>query len=369
MTRVKCFSQACEYDSKDEFYQSKLKEKSEQLTPQQASRVQELLREAQAGEYAQGHLLGDLAGPGKGEASLDKQRIHQLDFSATFAEANRASLTAEVREELRSCFARHFSCKSPLDAQLSSIKFQPSQGLTIEMEIHLRGSNPDAEAALAAATVFAEKLSTSQLDWADTIYGVLDGGEAERQLGREVVRASATLKDITAALQAQHQAEDFEFSSMLGQDSSGGQGDSPSRPKTQIELPYKMYALVHADGSPCERKDKHGFAMSRVYYSKTELPDEVYVQLCDSSLRWRQSSDEIKIILLRVPPQLRASRDLDVQILPESIKCANRKTGEAYFDGRLCRGIIPEQSLWEYDSDTGAVTLYLKKMNLELLSK
>ena len=41
---------------------------------------------------------------------------------------------------------------------------------------------------------------------------------------------------------------------------------------------------------------------------------------------------------------------------------------EVYFEGQLCRGIIPEQSLWEYDSDNGLLTVYLKKMNLELLS-
>merc|ERR1719375_223961 len=109
--------------------------------------------------------------------------------------------------------------------------------------------------------------------------------------------------------------------------------------------------------------------MSRVYYSNTELPQEVYAQLCDSSIRWRQSSDEVKLILLQVPKHLKASKDLSVDIFPDFVKCENRITKEVYFEGQLCRGIIPEQSLWEYESDTGHVTFYLKKMNLELLSR
>ena len=36
-----------------------------------------------------------------------------------------------------------------------------------------------------------------------------------------------------------------------------------ARPKLEMELPYKMYRLVKADGTLCERIDKHPFAMSR----------------------------------------------------------------------------------------------------------
>lgn len=36
-----------------------------------------------------------------------------------------------------------------------------------------------------------------------------------------------------------------------------------ARPKLEMELPYRMYRLVNADGTLCERIDKHPFAMSR----------------------------------------------------------------------------------------------------------
>ena len=49
----------------------------------------------------------------------------------------------------------------------------------------------------------------------------------------------------------------------------------PPRPKLELELPYRMYRLVRADGSAPERTDKHPFCMSRVYYDSTEKPEEV----------------------------------------------------------------------------------------------
>ncbi|QDZ23050.1 CS domain-containing protein [Chloropicon primus] len=355
---VKCFSQACEYDSKEDKYQSKLKEFAEKLSPQETARVQDLLRQAQAGEYKHSHLL-------QGERGV---QIHQMIVSITFREGTRGGLTAAVREELRGSFAKHFMCRSTLDVQFAFIKFSEAGGLTVGLEIHIRCAADSAN--LRTAKGFVKDLCSPS--YASTIYSIIEGENTERQLGRSIQAASAELSDITESVRAQQGTDDFEFSYLLGGKASAGrvEGDQkPARPKTEIELPYKMYKLVLADGSPCERAEKHGFAMSRVYYSKAELPDEVYAQLCDSSLRWRQSSDEVKIILLQVPRGLKASRDLGVQMLPDFVKCASRSGEEVYFEGKLCRGIIPEQSMWEYDADTGALTFYLKKMNLELLSK
>lgn len=47
------------------------------------------------------------------------------------------------------------------------------------------------------------------------------------------------------------------------------------RPKLELEVPYKMYRLVRADGSAPERPNKHPFCMSRVYYDASEKPEEV----------------------------------------------------------------------------------------------
>ena len=70
----------------------------------------------------------------------------------------------------------------------------------------------------------------------------------------------------------------------------------------EISLPYKDYKLVSADGRGVERRDKHPFCMSRVYYSRDERPDEVWAEDTAGSFRWRQSSSEVKIIALKVVP-------------------------------------------------------------------
>ena len=134
-----------------------------------------------------------------------------------------------------------------------------------------------------------------------------------------------------------------------------------ARPKMEMELPYRLYRLTKADGSACERIDKHPFAMSRwgptqrgwirrhldaslalrtctdvvhaaclaaeqsplgaaprqrcvpewrsrhapsqpcrVYYDGKEKPEEVWAELADGSCRWRQTGSEIKVICLKV---------------------------------------------------------------------
>jgi hypothetical protein len=135
----------------------------------------------------------------------------------------------------------------------------------------------------------------------------------------------------------------------------------PARPKLEIELPYKLYRLVRADGSLAERADKHPFCMSRVYYDATEKPEEVgamqhlagmqqrqqrvacgmrpntvvvprhpaapllprclqvWAELADGSCRWRQTGGEVKVLALRVPKDL-PTRQLAVAIEPYSLK-------------------------------------------------
>ena len=49
----------------------------------------------------------------------------------------------------------------------------------------------------------------------------------------------------------------------------------------------------------------------------------------------------------------------------------HRQSGEVYLEGKLERGIVPEESVWEHGGGVGEVgcTLYLHKMNLELLRR
>lgn len=67
-----------------------------------------------------------------------------------------------------------------------------------------------------------------------------------------------------------------------------------------MELPYKMYRLVKADGAAAERVEKHPFCMSRVFYDGKERPEEVWAELADGSCRWRQTGSEVKVIALKV---------------------------------------------------------------------
>lgn len=50
---------------------------------------------------------------------------------------------------------------------------------------------------------------------------------------------------------------------------------------------------------------------------------------------------------------------------------ANKKTSEVYLEGKLERGIIPDESVWVAGQGTGedGFMLFLQKMNLELLQK
>ncbi|KDD73520.1 hypothetical protein H632_c2095p1 [Helicosporidium sp. ATCC 50920] len=115
--------------------------------------------------------------------------------------------------------------------------------------------------------------------------------------------------------------------------------------------------------------------MSRVYYDAAEKPEEVtlgevWAELADGSCRWRQTGSEIKIVALKVPPEL-PPRELAVEFQPYSLRVANRKTGKVYLEGELERGIVPEECVWMHSggiNEDGCVLL-LQKMNLELLQR
>lgn len=49
----------------------------------------------------------------------------------------------------------------------------------------------------------------------------------------------------------------------------------------------------------------------------------------------------------------------------------NKVNGEVYLEGRLERGVVPEECVWEYGGGSGqdGCILYLQKMNLELLRR
>ena len=138
----------------------------------------------------------------------------------------------------------------------------------------------------------------------------------------------------------------------------------------EVAVPYRLYRLVDARGNQVQRSDKHAFCMSRVYYDRTEIQKEVWVEIADGSCRWRQSGSEIKVIALKVPPNLSA-RHLIVQFEPYRLCVKHKDTGEVYLEGTLHRGIIPDACFWTQLGGEGedGCLLSLTKMNLEVLKK
>ncbi|CAL6276860.1 unnamed protein product [Bathycoccus prasinos] len=146
------------------------------------------------------------------------------------------------------------------------------------------------------------------------------------------------------------------------------------RPSKAIDLPYQNYKLTHSDGTPIERMEKHAFGMTEIHYDKGHMgrnKENVWVSLMDDSIRWRQSSSEVKVIVNTVPKDRYTKHHLDVSIKTKSLKITDRDTKEVYVSGELEYHVLPESSSWYHlqgDGEDGFVFL-LEKANLKLLSK
>ena len=145
------------------------------------------------------------------------------------------------------------------------------------------------------------------------------------------------------------------------------------RPSKAIDLPYQNYKLTHSDGTPIERVEKHAFGMTEVHYEKGHMgrnKENVWVSMMDDSIRWRQSSSEVKVIVNTVPKDRYTKHHLEVSIKTKSLKITDRDTKEVYISGELAYHILPESSSWYHlqgDGEDGFVFL-LEKANLKLLS-
>ena len=146
------------------------------------------------------------------------------------------------------------------------------------------------------------------------------------------------------------------------------------RPSKAIDLPYQNYKLTHSDGTPIERVEKHAFGMTEIHYDKGHMgrnKENVWVSLMDDSIRWRQSSSEVKVIVNTVPKDRYTKHHLDVSIKTKSLKITDRDTKEVYVSGELEYHVLPESFSWYHlqgDGEDGFVFL-LEKANLKLLSK
>jgi len=141
------------------------------------------------------------------------------------------------------------------------------------------------------------------------------------------------------------------------------------RPSKAIDLPYQNYKLTHSDGTPIERVEKHAFGMTEIHYDKGHMgrnKENVWVSLMDDSIRWRQSSSEVKVIVNTVPKDRYTKHHLDVSIKTKSLKITDRDTKEVYVSGELEYHVLPESSSWYHlqgDGEDGFVFL-LEKANL-----
>jgi tetratricopeptide (TPR) repeat protein len=145
------------------------------------------------------------------------------------------------------------------------------------------------------------------------------------------------------------------------------------RPSRAIDLPYQNYKLTNADGTSIERANKHGFAMTEIHYEKGHMgrnKENVWVSMMDDSIRWRQSSSEVKIIVNTVPKDRFSKHHLEVTIRTKSLKIVDRDTKEVYLQGDLEYHILPESSSWYHLQGDGedAFVFLLEKANLKLLS-
>ena len=152
---------------------------------------------------------------------------------------------------------------------------------------------------------------------------------------------------------------------------SGGHALAPAVPqKVALAVPYKEYKLVDAEGNPIARAPKHAFCMSRVHYDRSEIQSETWVEVGGGSCRWRQTGSEIKVIVLGVPRGVPA-KDLHVTFEPYMLSVRNKTSGTVYLEGKLHRGIIPDECFWTHLGGRGedGCCLTMTKMNLEVLQK
>jgi tetratricopeptide (TPR) repeat protein len=151
----------------------------------------------------------------------------------------------------------------------------------------------------------------------------------------------------------------------------GGRTLAPAVPqKVALAVPYKEYKLVDVEGNFIARAPKHAFCMSRVHYDRSEIQSETWVEIGDGSCRWRQTGSEIKVIVLGVPNGVPA-KDLHVNFEPYMVSVRNKISGTVYLEGKLHRGIIPDECFWTHLGGRGedSCCLTMTKMNLEVLQK
>ena len=376
---AKAYTKAVDLDPSNGAYQTGLREAGEQLS---SEAMQQVLREVYRNEHATDPLI-------EGLTTDTQDRGHavvlRVDGTVRFTNVPVKKFSAAARDALRTALAAAAGVNK-LRATIERVR--PPSPAT-QRKLCVSFAVVVADAAAAAGRV-RDALHAD-------VAAALGGDIMLRCLGcsaGDVELAEAEVVDVTpkhgvsdedlAAMRgaadggADHYGGDDEQEEQfpgLGHGIGGGYNATahayqrqivPSRPQTDIEMPYLMYKLVRVDGRAIERVDKHPFQMTRVHYNDKEKPEEVFVEISDGSCRWTQTGSEVRVLCLHVPTNLSVS-DLDVLIEARRITICHAGNGTVYLDGDLERGVVPDESTWTYDED--GLWLYLRKMNLELLRK
>lgn len=285
------------------------------------------------------------------------ERRFRVEVRLAFPKAKPADMKAGVREKIRRALA-DVACVGPACVTLEGLlPARPPDRNAMEVVLRV-----EVGPRLLQGKALVKAIDSSNFE--DSIVG---GAEVVAALGPvDLVASRADIVDVTP----RQQIGETEAIGASEVDVESKQLAVPAAPKAELEVPYKMYRLVTAGGLAVERVDKHPFCMSRVYYDAAEKPEEVWVELADGSCRWRQTAGEIRILALKVPPDLSA-RNLHVEFAPYHVFVRNKVTNETYLEGQLHRGVIPEDCFWTHCGGVGedGCCLTLRKMNLEVLSK
>jgi hypothetical protein len=403
ISAFKAFTRATDYDPLSQELRNKLQHAREELTKEEVDKAAlEIYNQPQGligGGGGNNTIIGGSVVPQSVGGKLRPgERIFRVEAVLAFPQATPGKLNSKVREALRKALdalvamplTRKIEEKDESDdtaesTTITTTTTSSSSGIsavTLEGVFPARPPTRQALEILVHVTIGPRILQGNALVKVlqskdlEKIKSAIGGDEVVAALGApDVDLCRADLVDITPTyIDATNNSTSNGAGHTNNQDNANRQLAVPSKPKLDLEVPYKMYRLVTSTGTAIERTDKHPFAMSRVYYDASEKPEEVWVELADGSCRWRQTAGEIRIIALKVPSDL-PPRQLKVDISPYHLKIyrvlEDEKEEEVYLQGRLHRGIIPEDCFWTHcggEGDDGCC-ITLCKMNLEVLQK
>lgn len=326
---LKAFTKALHCGCKDQDVYDAVQEATESLTKEE---VEEVMKQV----FKEGNVM-DCA---------QEQVSRKVAISMRFPEATSTRIDPYIRETLRHLIARVGDTR----VQNISIEKVSCMGPG-KVSVMLEGAIPEESSDLDAMKQrLIQMWEEEEGDW-DKTRALRDRLGA---LGNECIQIQC-VDTPAAAVQTPQTREEMRITEAVV-------------PKRDLMIPYKEYKLVDACGNHVARAEKHAFCMSRVYYDRSEIQHETWVELGDGSCRWRQSGSEIKVIVLSVPRDLSA-KHIDVRFEPYKISVENKLTGEVYLTGRLYRGIIPDECFWTHIGGQGedACCLTMTKMNLEVL--